>query len=351
MKDDKPTSFDIAYRAGVSQSTVSRALRNSPLVNEETRLKVQAIAKELNYKVDKNARNLRSQKTRTLALLLCEDHCTSDSLINPFFLSMLGSITRATANRGYDLLVSFQQSSDDWHADFEDANRADGIIFLGYGDYERFVKKLTHLSEVGAHFIAWGPVLEGQPGVSIGCDNFKGAYLATQHLIDLGLRNIAFLGDVSSEHSPEFEMRYRGFRKALEDARIAFNPQLQITAETSKEEGYSATLRLQQKGIVFDAIFGASDLISIGAMRALEDSGLQIPQDIAVIGFDDIPMASCTTPPLTTVQQDTRFAGELLVETLLKLVDGEQVESMLLPATLVVRGSCSASQQPRKMAR
>ena len=98
MKDDKPTSFDIAYRAGVSQSTVSRALRDSPLVNEETRLKVQAIAKELNYKVDKNARNLRSQETKTIALLLCEDHGTGDSLINPFFLSMLGSITRATAN-------------------------------------------------------------------------------------------------------------------------------------------------------------------------------------------------------------------------------------------------------------
>jgi len=342
MKDDKPTSFDIAYRAGVSQSTVSRALRNSSLVNEETRLKVQAIAKELNYKVDKNARNLRSQKTKTIALLLCEDHCTSDSLINPFFLSMLGSITRATANRGYDLLISFQQSSDDWHADFEDANRADGIIFLGYGDYERFVKKLTHLTEVGAHFIAWGPVLEGQPGISIGCDNFKGAYIATQHLINLGLKNIAFFGDVS-EHSPEFEMRYRGFRKALSDANIPFNPELQITAETSKEEGYNATLLLQKKGIPFDAIFGASDLISIGAMRALEDAGLHIPQDIAVIGFDDITMASYTAPPLTTVQQDTPFAGELLVETLLKLVDGEPVESMLLPATLVVRGSCGAN--------
>lgn len=350
MKDDKPTSFDIAYRAGVSQSTVSRALRNSPLVNEETRLKVHAIAKELNYKVDKNARNLRSQKTKTIALLLCEDHCTSGSLINPFFLSMLGSITRATANRGYDLLISFQQASDDWHADFEDANRADGIIFLGYGDYDRFVKKLTHLTEVGAHFIAWGPVLEGQPGVSIGCDNFKGAYLVTQHLIKLGRKNIAFLGDVS-EQSPEFEMRYRGFRKALEDAQIPFNAQLQITAETSKEEGYNATLQLREKGIKFDAIFGASDLISIGAMRALEDAGLHIPQDIAVIGFDDIPMASYTTPPLTTVQQDTPYAGELLVETLLRLVDGEQVESMLLPATLVVRGSCGATSSLKKIAR
>src|SRR5690606_5101063 len=173
MKDDKPTSFDIAYLAGVSQPTVSRALRDSPLVNEETRRKVQAIARELNYKVDKNARNLRSQKTKTIALLLCEDQGTGDSLINPFFLSMLASITRATASRGYDLLISFQQFSEDWHAEYEDANRADGIIFLGYGDYVTYVEKLNHLKAVGAHFITWGPVLEGQPGVSIGCDNFN----------------------------------------------------------------------------------------------------------------------------------------------------------------------------------
>ena len=96
----KQTSFDIAYRAGVSQSTVSRALRNSPLVNEETRLRVQAIAKELNYKVDKNASSLRTQQSGTLALLLFEDPTNDDSLINPFFMSMLGSITRACGNKG-----------------------------------------------------------------------------------------------------------------------------------------------------------------------------------------------------------------------------------------------------------
>jgi DNA-binding LacI/PurR family transcriptional regulator len=341
MKDEKATSFDIAYRAGVSQSTVSRALRNSPLVNLETRLKVQAIAKELNYKVDKNARNLRSQVTKTIALLLCEDHGTGDSLINPFFLSMLGSITRATANRGYDLLISFQQFSEDWHADYEDANRADGIIFLGYGDYESFVKKLTYLTEVGAHFITWGPVLEGQPGVSIGCENFNSAYKATQHLLSLGYKKIAFLGDVS-EHSPEFKLRYNGHLKALEDAGFKTDPRLQIDAQTAEDEGYNATLKLQKKNVVFDAIFGASDLIAIGAMKAIEEAGLEVPKDVAVMGFDDIAMASYTHPPLTTVQQNTQLAGELLVENLLKLVNGETVNSMLLPAQLVVRGSCGA---------
>lgn len=190
-KGRKPTSFDIAYRAGVSQSTVSRALRDSPLVNLETRQKVQAIAKELNYKVDKNARNLRSQQTNTIALLLCEDHGTGDSLINPFFLSMVASIVRASANRGYDVLISFQQYSDDWSAEYEDANRADGIIFLGYGDYTTYVQKLNHLDEEGAHYITWGPVLPGQPGVSIGCDNYNGAREAVKHLLAIGHKRIA----------------------------------------------------------------------------------------------------------------------------------------------------------------
>lgn len=345
MKEDKPTSFDIAYRAGVSQSTVSRALRDSPLVNLETRLKVQQIAREMNYKVDKHASSLRTQQTKTIALLLCEHHETGQSLINPFFLSMLGSITKAAAKRGFDLLISFQQFSEDWHADYEDANRADGIIFLGYGDYETFVKKLTYLTQVGAHYITWGPVLEGQPGVSIGCDNINSAYQAAQYLLGLGRKKIAFLGDVS-EHSPEFRDRYHGICKAMREAGIEVDNRLQVAAETSEEEGYKAAITLMQRRIEFDAIFGASDLIAIGAMKALEEAGKKIPDDIAVMGFDDIPMASYTHPPLSTVQQDTLLAGELLVENLLKLVAGEKPESMLLPAKLVVRGSCKSLTPP-----
>src|SRR3954453_8043973 len=125
---DKPTSFDIAQRAGVSQPTVSRALRGDPTVSEATRKRIEAIAAQLNYKVDKNASSLRSRHSNTLALLFFEDPTPDDSLINPFFLSMLGSITRACAGRGNDLLISFQQLSGDWHLDFEDSRKADGII-------------------------------------------------------------------------------------------------------------------------------------------------------------------------------------------------------------------------------
>lgn len=343
MKDEKPTSFDIAYRAGVSQSTVSRALRDSPLVNEATRKRIQAIARELNYKVDKNARNLRSKQTRTIALLLCEDQGIGDSMINPFFLSMLGSITRACANRQYDLLVSFQQMSEDWHADFEDAHRADGIIFLGYGDYVTYVEKLIHLNEVGAHYITFGPVLPGQPGMSIGCDNYNGAYKATRHLLNLGRRHIAFIGD-ASEHAPEFKRRYEGYVRALKEFDIEPAPALQVDAETSEHDGKAGVETLRERGVQFDAIFGASDLIAIGAIQGIEAAGLVVPDDVAVVGFDDIPTAAYTHPPLTTVQQNTKLAGELLVDNLLKMIEGEKPESFLLPTDLIVRGSCGANQ-------
>ncbi|NOZ42855.1 MAG: LacI family transcriptional regulator, partial [Alphaproteobacteria bacterium] len=287
MKDEKPTSFDIAHLAGVSQPTVSRALRDSPLVSEKTREKVQAIAKKLNYQVDINARNLRSKQTRTLALLLCEDPGTDDSLINPFFLSMLGSITRASAKMGYDLLISFQQQSIDWNADYENANRADGIIFLGYGDYITYVEKIAHLDRVGANFVTWGPVLPDQPGHFIGCDNLNSAYLAIRHLTEMGHKKIAFLG-IASEHRPEFNLRYQGYVKALLDARLMVNPKLQIDADTSEEMGYEATMELLKGKRQFDAIFGASDLIAIGAIKALQESGLRVPEDVAVVGFDNI---------------------------------------------------------------
>ncbi|HBC51376.1 MAG TPA: LacI family transcriptional regulator, partial [Stenotrophomonas maltophilia] len=211
----KATSLDIAHLAGVSQPTVSRALRGSPMVNAETRERILRIARELNYKVDKNASSLRLRNAGTLALLFFEDPTNDDSLINPFFHSMLGSITRACALLGQDLLVSFQQLSTDWQADYEDSNKADGIILLGYGDYHESRDRLQRLVEQGTHFVRWGAALPGQPGVSIGSDNFQGGHDITPHLLLQGCRRIAFLGHASS-HYPEFQERYRGHVAALQ---------------------------------------------------------------------------------------------------------------------------------------
>lgn len=337
---DKATSFDIAHQAGVSQSTVSRALRNSPLVNKETKDRVQAIAQQLNYKVDKNASNLRRQHSQTIALLLFEDPTSDNSLINPFFLSMLGSITRASAQAGYDLLVSFQNLNDDWHAEYEDSNKADGIILLGYGDYVDYRTKLTKLEEQHTHFVRWGAHDVQHPGVSIGCDNFQGGFDITRHLLGLGKKNFAFIGGADS-HAPEFMARFMGHKEAVKQGGEVVSA-LQVDAISTEDSGYDAATSLLSQAHQLDAIVCASDLIAIGVLRALRDHNIQIPAQIAVVGYDNIPVASFANPALTTVKQDTKQAGEILVNSLLRLIAGEKVEHYLMPVELVIRQSCGA---------
>lgn len=341
-KRRRPNSWDIAHLAGVSQSTVSRALRADPMVSACTRERVLEVARQLNYHVDKNASNLRLSHSGTLALLFFEDPTADDSAINPFFHSMLGSIIRACSKEGYDLLVSFQDLLRDWHADYEDSHKADGIILLGYGDYVVHRSRLQPLLERGAHLVRWGPVLTDQPGISIGCDNVFGGRLATEHLLALGRRRIAFLGDIAPS-SPEMLERYRGYRAALAAAGLEPDPRLQIGAVSTEVSGYEAMHALLERQLPFDAVFGGSDLIAIGAMTALAAAGRRVPDDVAVMGFDGIPMGAFTRPALTTVAQDTKRAGQLLVQTLVHLIEGQPAAGVTLPPRLIVRESCGVA--------
>ena len=284
---------------------------------------------------------MRTQLSGTIALLLFEDPTNDDSLINPFFLSMLGSITRASAKKGYDLLVSFQQMSNDWHADYEDTRKADGIILLGYGDYTDYEEKLVQLIKQETHFVRWGADVKELSVVSVGCDNYHGGYQVTEHVIKQNRQHFAFLGGVSTG-SPEFLDRYSGHCQAIKDNNLIVDSHRQVDAISTNESGYQAAQQLIAKGIKFDAICAASDLIAIGAMRALQDAGFKVPGDIAIVGFDDIATASSTSPALTTVKQDTVLAGELLVDKLLQLVSGEDAQTQLMPTTLVVRKSCGS---------
>jgi DNA-binding LacI/PurR family transcriptional regulator len=338
----KPTSFDIAELAGVSQPTVSRALRGSPTVSEVTRRRIEEIARQLNYKVDKNASNLRSRHSNTLALLLFEDPTPDDSMINPFFLAMLGSITRATARRGYDLLVSFQQLSSDWHTDYEDSRKADGLILLGYGDYRDYQERHARLVEQGTHFVRWGSEEPGHPEVVVGSDNRAGGHAVTRHLIDNGRRRIGFIGEIGIG-SPEFRARYDGYCDALREAGLTPDEAAQVSAHNTEEEGKAAARLLLERGTDLDAIVCASDMIAIGAMRALQQAGMTIPDDVALTGFDDILAAGFANPPLTTVVQDVRGAGELLVGKLHELIHKGQSVSEVIPTRLVVRQSSGAT--------
>lgn len=340
---EKSTSFDIAYAAGVSQSTVSRALSDSPLVNRETRERIKKIAKELNYKVDKSASNLRKQQSNTIALLLFEDPTSDDSMINPFFLAMLGSITRACSNAGYDLLVSFQNMSHDWQAEYEDSNKADGIILLGYGDYTEYTAKLDALEEQGTHFVRWGAQDAEHHGASVGCDNFQGCVDMVNHLIGLGNKRFAFIGEIGS-NAPEFQARYQGFQHGLKQNKLSELESGQFDAISTEDSGYQAAtvLLASSNQSLPDAIVCASDSIALGVMQRLSDAGVSVPKDIAVVGYDNIPIAAYSTPSLTTVKQNTQKAGEQLVSALLCIINNETVENYLMPAELVVRQSCGA---------
>ncbi|KQN06852.1 LacI family DNA-binding transcriptional regulator [Sphingomonas sp. Leaf25] len=335
---DKPTSFDIAALAGVSQPTVSRALRGDRSVSAATRLRIEAIARQLNYKVDKNASALRRGSTSTLALLFFDDPAPDGSRINPFFLSMLGSILHTCGARGYDLLTSFQQLSADWHVDYEDSRKADGLILLGYGDFDDYSRRLDQLVAQGTHFVRWGSPDPAHPGSVVGCDNIAGGRDAGAHLLARGRRRIAFLGDASSQY-PESRDRYRGLASALREAGLAVDPGLQVDALSSEASGYDGARRLIARDIAFDAIFAASDMIALGAVRALGEAGRTVPGDVAIVGFDDIPAASLAQPPLTTIRQDYARAGELLVDMLIRRVARRETEPVLLRPDLVVRKS------------
>jgi len=340
MKGSRSTSKDIARIAQVSQATVSRALRNSPLVNPQTRDRVVSVARELGYRVDRRAAGLRTRRSNTLALLLFEE-ASDDAPINPFFLSMLGHITRAASRRGLDVLVSFQQLSDDWHTDYQVSNRADGLILLGYGDYLTSAPRLRKLADSGARFVIWGPIVAGMPGHYVCSDNRAGAELAVHHLLSLGRRRIAYAGSASDQW-PEFQLRHAGYAQALREAGIEPDPRLLVEAQSSEAAGHAAGLALLDSGADFDAVFAASDRIAIGIVGALRDRGRSVPQDVAVVGFDDIAAAAYFNPPLTTVQQDTARAGEMLVDNLLRLIAGEAAESALIEPKLVVRASCGS---------
>lgn len=339
MKQQRPTSLDIAALAGVSQTTVSRALSQSPLVSEDARRRVIEAAKSLRYKVDVNARKLRSRKIHTLAVLISEDLNSNDSPINPFFLPLIGSILKYAGQKGYDVLISLQQQSDEWGTDYGFSRRADGIIFLGCKDYQVYTHLFEYLNEVGDPWVVWGVNRPDCARLCIGTDNEGGGYAATKHLIELGRRRIAYVGKYQPEH-PEFRDRYQGYCRALKEAGLPVDGALRVEAFLDREEGSAAIDKMLDEGTAFDSVFCATDLLAMGAMQALHRCGLHVPNDVSVVGFDDLWVCSSLSPALTTVRQDTEAAARALIDGLSCLIEEEPVQDTLMPARLVIRESC-----------
>jgi DNA-binding LacI/PurR family transcriptional regulator len=331
---------DIARLAGVSTATVSRALNQSELVNDATRIRIEELARSLKYRVNVGARNLRLQRNRTVAVVVPYDAMTRQHISDPFFVSMLGSLADALTDRGYDMLLSRVDAERlDLAADLEASGRALGVILIGQW---RHHDQLNELAARHVPIVVWGAKLAQQIYCTIGSDNTAGGALATEHLLHCGRRRIAFFGD---PELPEVGQRYEGYKLALARHRVDLDPGLVFPTAFAEDSARSAVEALLAQRTDFDAIFACSDLLAIRSIGTLREHDLRVPGDVAVVGYDDIQLAQYVHPSLTTIRQPIDKGAQALVEALLSLVEGEHPEPQVLPTELIVRES-SAPTSP-----
>ena len=328
---------DIAEAAGVSIATVSRALADNPAVNDDTKRRIWQLAREHGYRVRGLPVSFRNTARATLSVIIPKPQGRDGWLLDPFFQELLGGVGEAARAQSCDLLVSHADPKNyDDLSRLMDATRGDGLIFLGQSFlHERLNRLVGHTTK----FIVWGGQLPGQLYPSVGSDNRRGGRKATEHLIRLGRTRIAFFGDTDA---PEIKQRFDGYRAALVDAGLEFDPALVFSAHFEVESAASSMQSLLNRGVPFDAAVCSSDLIAIGAIRALRQHGVSVPGDVAIVGYDDIELARFIDPPLTTIRQDLALAGRLMVMKLLDAEAPEDVRGERLPTALIQRESCGA---------
>lgn len=328
---------DLAELADVSIATVSRALNDSPAVREETKRRIWKLAREHHYPFRPHMPAILSGAAATIAIVIPTPQGRSDSLDDPFFMELIGGVAEAARAAGCDLLLSHvaPKNFDDL-SELVSSSRAEGVIFLGQSFlHERF----NRLAEIESRFVVWGAELPGQRYCSVGSDNIRGGRRAASHLLRLGRKRIAFFGDTEA---PEVMQRFSGYVQALEEAGWSVDPQLVAPVHFEVESAEDAVERLIAQGVFFDAVFGASDLVALGAIRGLVRRGVRVPEDCSVVGYDDIRLARYSHPALTTISQDMAKAGRLLVSKLMSSTSGQEIRSERLPTELIVRESCGA---------
>lgn len=322
---------DIARLAEVSTPTVSRVLSGSPLVTEETRARVLAVAKAQGYAVNRNAQKLRYSRTNTVAVMLDFGSHVHGAIGDPFIFELLAGVSEALSIRNQDLLLS-PPGLDDVRAycDFHTARGADGFIVLGQGTREPMLRSL---GRQGVPLVVWGAVSNDAGYCAVGSDNELGGKLAGQHFLKAGRLRWLFVGDIRHE---EPRLRFEGLRAAAADrpdVTIDYLPiasmALAMTAET-----VSAYL---VGGARPDAVFAFSDTAAMAVIGAFRECGLLAGRDFSLVGYNNIPPAAHYTPSITTINQKTDVAGALLVEKLMQQIDGGRPRSTTLRTEIVVR--------------
>ncbi len=328
----RPTLDEVASRAGVSRSAASRAINNARHVSRATREAVELAIQELGYVPNPSARALATQQAT--AVILAVSHNDPALFADPFFGQVIVGISAALETTDLVLMLALANSPHGRERVQRvlRSRRADGVMLLSLrGDDPLY--RLTE--QLGLPVVVGGRPLHGEPAWYVDADNRGGARLATEHLIALGRRRIATItGEIDSRAGAE---RLRGFQETL--AVAGLDNTLIEYGDFTEESGLQATARLLAAHPDMDALFAASDSMAAGAMRALKAHGRSVPGDIAVVGFDDLPIARHTDPPLTTVNQPIQALGHEMAKMLISLINGERPSALILPTRLTVRES------------
>ncbi|SFC64424.1 LacI family DNA-binding transcriptional regulator [Clostridium uliginosum] len=334
---------DIAKLAGVGVSTVSRVINNHPDVKESTREKVREIIKENKYIPNNSARILKQNNTKNIGVLV-------KGVFNPFFSQMINVIGSIIDKAGYTMIL--QQNDYNFYQDVENLiifikeKKLQGVICLG-GNF-------IDISDDSFEGIDAPIVLTSVNTISkkiknnyssIGIDNVKASYDATKYLIDKGHKNIALILGETNDLVISW-WRLNGYKNALEEKKININDSLILTGDYSCEGAYKETVKLLEERKDVTAIFALSDLMAIGAAKAVADSGLKVGEDISIVGFDGMDESKYYNPGITTVNQPKKLMAEMSINLLLSLINGnEENKHILLDTQLIERESCKSLRQ------
>jgi DNA-binding LacI/PurR family transcriptional regulator len=331
------TIQDVARRAGVSYQTVSRVLNRRPDVAPDTRQRVQQVIAELGYQPSAIARSLVSNRTRTLGLI------TADFSDYFFTQVIVGAEAEARRHGYYFMLGSTERNPADEpeYLRLLTERQVDGILFArpSTEDDNRHIVQLIHR---GVPLVTTNYYVPGESLTVVDVDNVAGGRTATECLLSQGHRRIAMITGPARWKS--VDQRSEGYRCALEAAGVPFDPALLEQGDWSLASGYEAMRRLLARKVPFTALFAHNDQMAIGAMKALREVGLRIPHDVAIVGYDDIPVAAYCDPPLTTMRQPMQQVGEVATRLLIEQIEnpGAEKQEVLLQAELVRRGTCGS---------
>lgn len=325
------TLADIAVIAGVTPATVSRALSGNPRISSNTRQRVLDIAATHGFQINQTARNLRLGKTRAIGVVIPLGHLSAQRVSDPFYTTLIGNLMDGLARREHAMLLEAVTPHDGtWLSNLSRSGRVDGIVVLCQSDQDAVLKDIGRTYRP---LVVWGES-EGEPYCCVGTDNRLGGRLATEHLLKMGKTRIAFAGMTDI---PELSARYAGYRDA--HAAAGLEPGPRIATPLAVDPASRDLVADMAANPDIDAVVAASDMIAMAAIRALKELGRSVPDDVAVVGYDDVTLAAHTMPSLTTIRQDLRIAAETILDLLFERMAGNDAHSVRIPLSLVERQS------------